>query len=284
MLSVRRIFGSVRRFAVRGLRPLTHRWLTRRRLAGDLQALGVGRGGILLVHSSLSALGYVPGGTGAVIGGLLDAVGPEGTLMMPAHSWDRMEAGCRTFDARATACCVGVIAEAFRHWPGAIRSLHPTHSVAAVGPRARALVEGHELAATPCGADTPYVRALEQDCQVLFLGVGLQYNTAFHTVEALAEVPYLLHDRADEFTVVDTAGVERRLPVLRHRARVPRRFEALEPLLVEQSVARKGLVGHVPCLLLNGRAFLDRMLPAVRQDSALLLVPGHEPAALSPAL
>jgi aminoglycoside 3-N-acetyltransferase len=236
-----------------------------------------------LVHSSLSALGYVPGGTGAVIGGLLETVGLEGTLMMPAHSWEQMEAGCRTFDARATPSCVGVITEAFRLWPGAVRSLHPTHSVAAFGPQARELTEGHELATTPCGAGTPYARALEQDCQILFLGVGLQYNTAFHTLEALAGLPYLLYDRVDEFTVVDPAGAECRLPVLRHRARVPRRFESLEPLLVEQGVARRGPVGHVPCLLLGGRAFLDRMLPAVRQDPALLLAPGYERPTPSPA-
>lgn len=278
MSSPRSLLRLARRVAAKGLRPLSHRWLTRPRIAHDLRRLGVRPGGILLVHSSLSALGYVPGGPTAVLGALRDVSGPEGTLVFPSHSWEEMEAGGRTFNVTQTRGCVGAIAEAFRHVPGAVRSLHPTHSVAALGPLARELTAGHERAATPCGAGTPYVRALERDCQILFLGIGLEYNTAFHTVEALAKVPYLLYDRPDDFTLVDASEEVHLVPFVRHRARVPRRFGALESLLLGRRLLDKGFVGQASCLLVRGRAFLEYLLPVVLRDPEFLLASAGEEA------
>src|SRR5688572_7404386 len=61
--------------------------LTRSRLVHDLAALGVRPGGLLMVHTRLSALGWVVGGSGTVVQGLLDALGPDGTLMAYA-GWE----------------------------------------------------------------------------------------------------------------------------------------------------------------------------------------------------
>src|SRR5205085_4877227 len=110
---------------------LLNPWATRERMSQDLRRLGVRAGGILLVHSSLRSLGFVPGGALTVIRALRDALGPEGTLVLPTHTWEWMSAGSRHFDARTTPSCVGVITETFRGLPGVVRSLHPTHSVAA---------------------------------------------------------------------------------------------------------------------------------------------------------
>src|SRR5258708_7596489 len=62
--------------------------VTRSALAAQLKALGVASGDILCVHSALSALGHVIGGPRTVVEGLIDAVGVDGTLMMPAYSGD----------------------------------------------------------------------------------------------------------------------------------------------------------------------------------------------------
>ncbi len=59
---------------------------TRESLAGELAAFGLRRGNVLLVHSSLSALGWVCGGAVAVVQALLDALGPDGTLVVPTHT------------------------------------------------------------------------------------------------------------------------------------------------------------------------------------------------------
>jgi aminoglycoside 3-N-acetyltransferase len=254
--------GLVRRF--RRFVRNTRRLLSRPDFAGpqivsDLWALGVRPGGILLVHSSLSSLGHVAGGARSVIQALIESVGPGGTLVLPAHTWRRMTAGCRVFDARKTEACVGAIPESFRRMPGVVRSLHPTHSVAALGPLANWLVAGHERCPTPCGKGTPYAKILNRDGQILLLGVGLESNTTFHTVEAMVGVPYLLRDAADAFTIIDQSSVGKNVCLRRHRNGISRRFEATESLLVENRIVRRGLVGKAPSLLIAGRAFRDHI-------------------------
>jgi len=233
--------------------------------------LGVREGGTLLVHSSLSSLGYVPGGAETVISVLLDAIGAEGTLVMPTHTWYQMNAGCRTFDARNTPSCVGVLTEVFRRMPRVVRSLHPTHSVGALGVTAIALTRGHESALTPCGMGTPYARILEFGGQVLLLGAGLGSNTVFHTVEALAEVSYLMQSQPERFTLIDASGNGRELLVTRHANGIARRFEAIGPFLEKHGILKRGQVGPADTILLEGRKFCEVLVPLLREDPTCLL-------------
>lgn len=252
-------------------RPLSQTWVVRSRLVSDLQQLGIHRGQILLVHASLSAIGYVPGGPRSVIGSLCDVVGLHGTLVMPTHSWDQVSAGLRTFDARYTESCVGAVAEHFRRMPGVVRSLHPTHSVAALGPLAPMLVKGHERCEAPCGEGSPYAKILERDGKLLFLGVGLERNTCFHTVEALAAVPYLLRRQPDEFTIVDASGKTKNASIVRHQARIPRRFTEMEQFLYECEALHRGRVGCARSLLVAGCKMRDTLVTRLRQEPDFLL-------------
>jgi len=234
------------------LRMCRQPWLKRQCLVAELQKLGLRRGGVLLVHSSLSSLGFVPGGPAAVIAALRDALGPDGTLMMPTHTWEWMNRGLRVFDVHTTPGCVGTIAEHFRKIDGTLRSLHPTHSVAAQGPQATEMLIGHEEAETPCGTGTPYARLLEADGQILLLGAMLDSNTAFHCMEALCGYPELLREERDEFEIIGWDGESRSLGVRQHREGVARRYLAMrEPLLVT-GAAVAGKLGNAEVLLIQG--------------------------------
>ncbi len=160
-------------------------------IAEELLALGVRRGGVLLVHSSLSALGRVEGGAETVIQGLLTALGPEGTLLMPALTYEYVTPLNPVFDVRRTRSNVGVIPETFRTRPGTQRSVHPTHSVCAVGPRAAELLADHRRDTTPCGPRSPFRKLRDGGGQLLMLGCGLHPNTSMHAIEELVEPPYL---------------------------------------------------------------------------------------------
>ncbi|MEU5771605.1 aminoglycoside N(3)-acetyltransferase [Streptomyces asoensis] len=181
--------------------------VTRDSLTAELRALGVEPGEILLVHSSLSSLGWVCGGPVTVVRGLLDALGPDGTLVVPTQSgdlsdpalwsnppvpaqwWERIRATMPVYDPRTTpALGVGVVPETVRTWPGAVRSAHPQTSFAALGARAAELTRGH---APDCrlGERSPLARLEEAGARVLLLGTGYDTCTSFHLAEYRIPAP-----------------------------------------------------------------------------------------------
>lgn len=104
-------------------------------LVNDFKALGIKPGMSLLTHSSLRRVGPVDGGADTVIDALLEVLGPEGTLMMSTVGGN-VNPEQPVFDVRNTPCTVGTLANVFRKREGVIRSLHPVHSVCALGPKA----------------------------------------------------------------------------------------------------------------------------------------------------
>ena len=129
-----------------------------------LSAVGMRPGQTVMVHCSLSSLGYVCGGAQPVIEALLQTVGEAGTIMMPTQSWKNLdpESGVHwqepqewwqlirdnwpAYDKRITPTnTMGAVAEMFRTWPGTYRSAHPARSVAANGRHAQFLTESHDL-------------------------------------------------------------------------------------------------------------------------------------------
>ncbi len=165
--------------------------ISNERLVEDLSRLPVDRGSIVLVHSSLKALGYVEGGPATVVDVLVNVFVERnaGTVMLPTYSIaGTMHATLLTgeaFDVRTTPSNLGAIPEAFRRHPDAIRSIHPTHSFAAIGPDARWLVEEHHTCGTSFGTGSPMAKALDRHCYLLGLGTNLGNVTYYHCLEEM---------------------------------------------------------------------------------------------------
>ncbi|MCX5301723.1 AAC(3) family N-acetyltransferase [Streptomyces sp. NBC_00193] len=228
---------------------------TRASLAAELRGLGLRPGETLLVHSSLSSLGWVCGGAATVVTALLDALGDAGTLVVPTHSgdnsdpaqwsnppvpeawWADIRAAMPPFDARTTPTRgMGAVPEAVRTWPGAVRSGHPQTSFAALGPRAATLTDGH---APDCrlGERSPLARLEEAGARILLLGAGFDSCTAFHLAEYRVAGP--LEDNS--FALLTPQG--RRWTTVRDTAVSSDDFEDLGAAFEKDRPVLRGRVG-----------------------------------------
>ena len=173
-------------------------------LLAGLQTLGIGAGDTVIVHSSMSKLGWVCGREVAVVHTLINAVGRTGTLVMPAHSGDNSEPSnwCNppvpkswfqtirdampAYDRRVMPTrSMGRIAECFRTYPGTRRSAHPHVSWCARGPFARWLLRGHTFGKPCFGMQSPLGRLYRRNAKILLLGVGYVNCTSLHLAETL---------------------------------------------------------------------------------------------------
>lgn len=171
--------------------------VTKGDIVEGLVELGVSRGGLLFVHSSLSAIGEVDGGADAVVDALLEALGPEGTLVVPTftyadlHDYPDSIDPRWIFDPKTTRSGMGAITNAARMRDGALRSVHLWHSVAAVGPLARTVVTGNGRTwASAWDANSPMAWVFDNGGAILMLGVPYQNLTAVHVWEVEFEVDY----------------------------------------------------------------------------------------------
>lgn len=235
----------------------------------QLRLLGIVPGELLHVHSSLKALGPVEGGAEGIIHALIEAVGPRGLVSVPTHTWAVVNDAQPVFHQTWTPSNVGLLTNTLRNWPGAIRSIHPTHSVAAIGPRAGELLVDHQTTTTPCCPHkSPYGRLLQWGGKVLFLGVDLTRCTYFHCLEEIAGL--------GEMWSVD--------PVARHRVLISHdnttthvqfhghtngksdNYGRAEGDLIAAGAVRKSAPGEAPIMVVDARASADYLVPRFRAN------------------
>ncbi|HWV25137.1 MAG TPA: AAC(3) family N-acetyltransferase [Thermomicrobiales bacterium] len=248
--------------------------ISREEIAVGLRHLGLGAGDVVLVHSAMSRLGWVEGGAEAVIGALLDTVSPGGTVLFPTLTGTERDGPEHppVMDVRTSSCWTGRIPQIALACPGAVRSLHPTHSVTAIGARAGEYTAGHERVTTPCGPGSPYVRLMERGGKILLLGgVTQESNTSLHAMEELADVPYHLQPDITIGFAIDAQGGRHEVANRLHLWGWERDFRKVQPILERHDAARSLPIGASSSTLIDAGAMRDTLMPLMRDAPLFLL-------------
>jgi len=243
-------------------------------LKRDLSAFGVKPGMVIMVHSSLSSIGWVNGGAVAVIQALEDVLGPQGTLVMPAHSGDLSDPAewsnppvpedwkepirqtMPAFDRNLTPTRgVGKIPETFRNQAGVIRSNHPQVSCAAWGKLAVEITRDHSLDFGQ-GENSPLAKVYQHQGWVLLIGVGHEKNTSLHLAEFLADFPGKREIRQGAPILVD--GKRRWVQIKEIEEHSEDDFEEIGAAYrAAGGKVREGKIGQAESLLIPQRELID---------------------------
>jgi aminoglycoside 3-N-acetyltransferase len=267
------LFEFLEKFGYIGLQRKKVATVTRSMLRATLRKLGVVKGDVIIVHSSLRGLGYIPGGPVTVVRALQECVGPRGTVAMPVFSYSYPKWNRQPFDPKLSPAQTGTIPEFFRRLPGVRRSGHPTHSVAAWGQLAPELTRGHAQV-PPFDRRGPFGILHEHNAKIIFLGCQMYANSMLHAVEDWLEVPYLTTEKAHflqngrtHFLTQDRMpGGHRDFYQQRdgHNAKIYQE-------LYKRKLVREARVGNGMVWLLESRPLVDACTDIIRQDQRVLL-------------
>ncbi|MCL2774602.1 MAG: AAC(3) family N-acetyltransferase [Oscillospiraceae bacterium] len=238
-------------------------------IIANLRKLGIVNGDILLVHSSLSSMGFVIGGYEAVVWALLQAVGEDGTLIMPSQTMQNSDPtdyskpapieqhelwrrAMLPYNPLTTPTCgMGIIAETFRTFPNTLRSNHPQTSFCANGKYAQRITEEHVL--TPqFGMNTPLGKMYNLKTKVLLLGVDYNVCTCLHMSETLSGA---IPNTYEHGAVVMKDG--KREWVWFNDIDYDTDFRALGKAFEEKHNVTKGKIGQAKCKIFQLNEIVD---------------------------
>ena len=252
----------------------------------DLFRLGLKPGDVVVVHSSFKALGRRDVAPADVIRTLLEAIGPGGTLIMPTYTysyaghWDM-----QPFDAATSPGLLnGILSEALRRYPGALRSAHPTYSVAAIGRHAEEITRNRE-SASALGFGSSFETANQLGAQILLLGVGNDRNSMLHYAETVAGVPYLdipWRAHAGKTALVLKEGVAVEVPLPDEHPACSLGFGVADSYLEEQGILKRGHIAAADAILESSQAMVQAVAARLRREPGWLLCHtfGCEPCTL----
>lgn len=240
-------------------------------LMNNLEASNINRSGTLLIHSSMKAIGEVDGGADTVLNVLIDYM-KEGLLLFPTHTWEEWNLKEGIYDPATEKACVGILPNLFMKKDGVVRSLHPTHSVAALGKRAQAYIKRDEVVFTPCPKEGCFGGLYDEDAQILFLGASLNKNTYIHSLEEQMNIPDRINPKERLIKIVQPDGSMKEIKYRGHYSSlgdVSSRYGKLLQPMLRLGYAKEMTFGKANCVVVEVRPMTDWVLSLLKENPDL---------------
>lgn len=239
-------------------------------ITNDLRKLGIQKEMTVIVHSSLSSMGWVCGGAVAVVEALMNVITEEGTIVMPTQTsdlsdpknwarppvpenwWPIIRENVPAFHPDITPTrAMGEIVECFRTYPNVKRSSHPLNSFAAWGKHAEQIIAGHSLSFS-FGEESPLKKIYDLDGYVLFIGVGYDSNTSLHLSEIRAGACEFIKEGAP--IIENGVGVWKEFDEIDYD---PAPFVKIGKEFEETNAVQIGKIGNATCRVMKQREIVD---------------------------
>ena len=218
--------------------------------------------GTIIVHSSMKSIGEVDNGADTVLDAFSEFM-KDGLLVFPTHTWADINEENPKFYVEESPSHIGILTELFRTRPNVIRSLHPTHSIAALGADAVEFTADNENFDTPAARGSSYGKLLDRKAKILLVGVDLRQNTFIHGIEEWKDIPERMSDTHEALATVLADGSEIPVPSKRHIPGISLNYWKVEELLAEKGAIEYVTLGDARVLVCDTVAltkYISQML------------------------
>lgn len=258
--------------------------ITFERLVNDLRTCGLKEGDDILVHTSLSKIGYVENGPETVVSALKKVIGEKGNILMPTSPNAGLQLeyirSLEAFDVKNSPSALGAITEYFRKLPNVKRSAHPTEPVACIGPDADFYTEGHLGELTPYTDRSPFARISARGGKILYIGVTFDNaGTNLHTLEDAVDFKYpVYYDEVFDVKIILENAEQKIVQTKVHNPEqsAKRKCDGLIPLFKDRDVLRECKVGEARTLVVDAKILLEVMIEEYKTRGVTMYTPEGE--------
>ena len=250
-------------------------------LENDFKKIGIVKGDVVLVHSSLSRIGHLKDGPKTFVDALINVVGDSGTILMPTspnavYQADYIRTN-KVFDVLNTPSKTGKITEYFRTFPGVKRSLHPTEPVSAIGANVDYFIGEHFGELTPYTKKSPFYRVSEKNGKILYVGVTLSMaGTNLHTLEDAVDFKFPVYlNEIFDVEVIEADGKKQQVKTKVHDSvySKKRKCDDLIPMFIHEGAMQKVKIGEAETLLVDAKKFFDSMIKNYNEKGITMYTP-----------
>ncbi len=248
----------------------------------ELLKIGIKQGDVLMVHSSLSKIGYVKGGPETVVEAFIEVIGSQGHLLMPnspnaSYQLEYIKS-LSEFDVLNSPSKLGAISEYFRCLLDVKRSAHPTEPVSCWGPEKEFFVDAHFGNLTPYNQNSPFYKVIEKKGKILYLGVTLDNaGTHLHTLEdAIPDFKYPVY--WNEIFEIQVRMADNSIQFMKTKVHNPeqskkRKCDGLIPLFEAEGVLIHSTIGNAKCMLVDAEGMFESMKKHYFENGVTMYTP-----------
>lgn len=240
------------------------------KLVNQLRDMGFESSDSILIHSSLKKINLDAND----IIDTLKYYFKDGLVMLPTHTWTRIDDPNYKYDPETEDSCVGLLTNIFRKEKGVVRSLHPTHSIAGYGIKAKEYLTGAEDDFTPCSPNGAWGRLSSIDAKILLVGCNFTRNTFIHSIEEKANIPNRLSDFLIEFNIKKEGNWIKRKFKKHYHPNIPSvsdNYDKIEEEVINNNIVKIGNFGDAKVMYFSAKELENYLLPRLIENNNYLL-------------